>query len=72
MKLYMIRYDDDNVERCTWAGTKVEAKRAQKALEQVHGKYNVDMVVGVDVPTDKSGLLDFLNSRATLVESKDD
>lgn len=64
MKLYRIDYDasdDEDTSRIAWEGTQADAKRRAKELEQKHGHWRVDDPVQVEVPTDKAGLLAWLN-----------
>lgn len=67
MRLYRIEFDTQDIAGCiAWAGTQADAKLKQKELEAMHGRHNVGNFTAVDVPTDKTGLLDWLNHRAAL------
>jgi hypothetical protein len=65
MNLYRIDYSDGTLARVQWEGTQAAARKAQRDLEQVHGRVNVDDFKPVEVPTDKPGLLDWLNEHAS-------
>ena len=64
MKLYRINYTDrtDNAERCVWVGTQADSKAKYRELCELHDKFNVDKPVLAEVPTDKPGLLAWLNN----------
>lgn len=65
MKLYRIKYTDrDNGMCVAWEGTQADAKRKQRELEKEHGRSQVDDFEPYYVPTDKAGLLHFLNTHA--------
>lgn len=63
MKLYRINYTsrDDGKDYCAWVGTQADAKAKHKHLCELHERFNVDKPVQVDFPTDKPGLLKWLN-----------
>lgn len=66
MKFYVTRYHQDGAKRLSWQGTQEEAKAKRKDLQARHydNIENVD-TVEFDVPTDKPGLLAFLNQYVT-------
>jgi hypothetical protein len=67
MKLYFIDFNRGQQDwQRIWVGTQTEAKKMQKHLEVVHGRNNVESFSGHEVPTDKSGLLTFLNVHANI------
>lgn len=62
MKLYRtITATPDPKE--TWAGSQAEAATQRKAFNQSGVRRDDIVTVEVDVPTDKKGLLEFLNNR---------
>lgn len=63
MKLYAIPFTPNSSDSMlvAWVGTQAEAKTKRKELVKEHERFNVDDIVHVDVPTDKTGLLEFLN-----------
>jgi hypothetical protein len=68
MKAYKIKVDDQagaiDAPRVAWAGTQADSKRAKRELAEAHGLGPLSKLVAieeVDVPTDKQGLLAFLN-----------
>lgn len=62
MKLYKVTYaPHGGGQTQTYAGTQKDAKKLQQAQEGKYGRFNVDDWVEVYVPTDKAGLLKFLN-----------
>lgn len=65
MNLYRIDYSEGTLARVYWAGTQRDALTAQRQLEAAHGRVNVDNFKPVEVPTDKPGLLDWLNEHAS-------
>lgn len=65
MKLYKIEYTTlEGQDRTEYKGTIANAKAAQKELERVYGKHNVANYEPIEVPTDKPGLLEWLNTNA--------
>lgn len=68
MKLYKIEYERRGVNGTetgtAWCGTQAEAKAREKELEREHGRWRVGDVEQVEVPTDKPGLLAWLNEHA--------
>lgn len=65
MKLYRVLYEDGGLNRAMFYGTQAEAKAGQKALEADVGYHNVDPFEPIEVPTDKQGLILWLNEYAT-------
>jgi hypothetical protein len=65
-EIFAVELDDDNkpVEKHFWVGTKADVSAKRKELNQagIPRKHITDREV--DVPTDKTGLLAFLNARA--------
>lgn len=66
MKLYFTKFIDDEAPNGTmfqqkWYGTQAEQKKDAKALHSV-GMRNIEQMQ-VNVPTDKAGLLAWLNER---------
>lgn len=66
MQLYQIRYIDDaapegGMFKQQWVGTQADLRTAAKAA-QTEGMRNIEKL-DVNVPTDKAGLLAFLNER---------
>lgn len=65
MKLYRIDYETAaGATLSVWCGTQAEARAREKELEREHGRWRVGDVEAVDVPTDKPGLLAWLNANA--------
>ena len=70
MKLYKIEYARRGVNGTetgtgtAWCGTQAEAKAREKELEHEHGRWRVGNIEQVEVPTDKPGLLAWLNEHA--------
>lgn len=62
MKLYVTRFTHKGVKRLSWQGTQELAKAKRKDLEQ--DCEGID-TIEFDVPTDKPGLLAFLNEYVT-------
>lgn len=63
MKLYRTEYEGDPDVVFSWQGTQADAKAARKELE---AKSCVGVKTeDVDVPTDKPGLLAWLNENVT-------
>ena len=68
MKLYKTTYIDDGAKSAydehkeIWHGTQADASKARKVLK-IEGMREI-ATDETDVPTDKAGLLAFLNSRA--------
>ena len=68
MRLYKITATAPDTEpglpntRITWVGSKAEGVQARKKLADDGWKRKEVEEVEVDVPTDKAGLLDFLNT----------
>lgn len=68
MKAYKIKVDSDageeDVPRVAWAGTQADSKKAKREMAEAHGLGPLSKFVtieDVEVPTDKQGLLSFLN-----------
>jgi hypothetical protein len=62
MKLYRIKFfHSQQGEKQQWLGTKAEATVTHNRLRDQHGRHDVSSIEQVNVPTDKDGLLDFLN-----------
>lgn len=63
MKLYRIGYTNTTTkEECVWwLGTQADAKAKHKELCEEHERFNVDTPLPVEIPTDKPGLLSWLN-----------
>lgn len=59
MKLYKTTATND--PKAHWAGSQAEAAGQRKALNQAGHKRDSITTDEVDVPTDKKGLLEFLN-----------
>jgi hypothetical protein len=68
VKLYRIAFTDrkSGEGKVRWAGTQAAAKAAFKELVAEHDRFNVDQPAPVDVPTDKPGLLAWLNDNANV------
>lgn len=66
MKFYVTRYRDNatGVKRLKWQGTQDDAKQARKVLSASPENSGVE-TLEFDVPTDKPGLLAFLNEYVT-------
>ena len=62
MKLY--RTFTSTGDKESWAGSQAEAASQRKAFNQAGHKRDSIVTMEVDVPTDKKGLLEFLNKRA--------
>lgn len=65
MRLYKTTFIDDAKEGATcatWSGTQADAGKDRKAMKS-EGMRNVE-TEEVEVPTDKKGLLEFLNQWA--------
>lgn len=64
MQLYRTTYEDEgNGPRHTWQGTQADARAERKRLAD-EGKTDI-VTKDVDVPTNKPGLLAWLNSNVT-------
>lgn len=63
MKFYVTKYTSNGAKRISWNSTQDDAKSARKALTST-GSENVN-TIEFDVPTDKPGLLAFLNQYVT-------
>ena len=62
MKFYITKYDNaDKVKRLAWSGTQLDAKQDRKIISAMDGNTNIESLE-FDVPTDKPGLLAFLNT----------
>lgn len=61
MKLYKTIADNGSDRLTLWAGTQADAASARKTFVQSGYKRAEVETVEVDVPTNKAGLLDFLN-----------
>jgi hypothetical protein len=68
MQLYRIGYNTEFGPRIAWRGTQADARKAEKDLEEQFGRHEVEKFEAVNVPTDKAGLLDFLNENAKIGE----
>lgn len=69
MNLYQILYvtqRDPHTTLAAYEGTQASAKAKQKELESMHGRHNVDDYVPIEVPTDKPGLLCWINDNAAI------
>lgn len=64
MKFYVTRFHANGAKRLSWQGTQEDAKAKRKELAATPDINNVD-TVEFDVPTDKPGLLKFLNEYVT-------
>ncbi len=69
MKVYKVKVAEDAhlevVPRVAWVGTQADSKKARRELAEAHGFGPLSKLVTieeVDVPTDKQGLLSFLNN----------
>lgn len=70
MKLYRITYVDPKESaprplRAVWCGTQAEAKAKHRVLVERYERWNVDPAAPVEIPTDKAGLLAWLNENAS-------
>jgi hypothetical protein len=69
MQLYKIRDNNDPVCKPKWAGTQADAAKAKRemidACKERDTSHKGVEVYPVNVPTDKQGLLAFLNSGST-------
>ena len=63
MKFYVTKYTHEGAKRITWDATQEAAKTARKTLSTT-GSENIN-TIEFDVPTDKPGLLAFLNQYVT-------
>lgn len=63
MKFYVTRYSANGTKRLSWQGTQDDAKLKRNHLAQ-EGCDNID-TIEFDMPTDKPGLLKFLNEYVT-------
>ena len=78
MRLYKVQVtagDENNPARAKWAGTQGDASSARRTLCAAHGlgPRSAEVTVEqVEVPTDKAGLLSFLNENedAAYAEAK--
>lgn len=59
MKFYVIKYVEDGIQRLRWEGTQADTNAKHKVIQQTASETEV---VEFDVPTDKPGLLEFLNT----------
>lgn len=64
MKFYVTRYTHNGAKRLTWQGTQEAAKQTRTGLAAVPTYMDIS-TIEFDVPTDKQGLLDFLNQYVT-------
>jgi hypothetical protein len=65
VKIYRITYTNAKGRDCErWYGTQADARAWYKTLCEKHERFNVDQPVLVEVPTDKPGLLHWLNQRS--------
>ena len=67
MRLYKLTQTDAGPEpvRIRWVGTQADAAAMRKEWNtKLHVKRDDILTEEVDVPTDKKGLLEFLNGRA--------
>lgn len=67
MKLYRTQYgtEEDELLHCHWSGTQLAARATRKELKD-DGRHEVE-TEEVDVPTNKEGLLDFLNTNCKII-----
>jgi len=68
MKLYVTYYADEAGDRQQFHGSKSEMKVARAILRddpKITMKPQLNNAEGVEVPTDKAGLLKFLNSHCS-------
>lgn len=67
MKIHRIKYSKDGVVRMKYAASDAEASKIGTALknEGIEGKPYREPI---DVPTDKTGLIAFLNEHATVAK----
>lgn len=63
MKLYRTHVTTPGLTAETWGGSQAEAASQRKAFNQLGHKRDSVVTDEVDVPTDKKGLLEFLNKR---------
>lgn len=78
MRLYRVRVtagDENNPVHTKWAGTQGDASSTRKELCSEHGlgpRSSEVTIEQVEVPTDKAGLLEFLNEQedAAYAEAK--
>lgn len=62
MKLYRIPFENRNGDACQlWCGSQAEAKAETKRLETEYERWRVGDPETVEVPTDKPGLIAWLN-----------
>lgn len=61
MKLYKLTLRNDEKSRVKWVGTQADAANTRKTWVTAGAKRNDIDTEEVDVPTDKQGLLKFLN-----------
>lgn len=62
MKFYVIKYVEAGIQRLRWEGTQADTNAKHKLIQQTASETEV---VEFDVPTDKPGLLSFLNEYVT-------
>lgn len=69
MRLHKITYTADGVKRQEFAGSDSDASKRSTALKAIEGvdKKSVSRQ-GVEIPTNKEGLLDWLNNNATVAK----
>ena len=61
MKLYLVHGNTETKQLAKWVGTQADAAATRKAFME-EGAKRADLdTKEVDVPTDKAGLLEFLN-----------
>lgn len=64
MKFYVTRYHQDGAKKLSWQGTQLDAAATRKGLAAAPSITDIN-TVEFDVPTDKPGLLAFLNEYVT-------
>lgn len=62
MKFYVIKYVEAGLQRLRWEGTQADTNTKHKVIQQTASESEV---IEFDVPTDKPGLLAFLNEFVT-------
>lgn len=70
MRLHKITYTQNGVKRQEFATSDGEASKRCTALKMADGVDKKPERIGVEVPTDKSDLLEWLNANATFAGDK--
>jgi hypothetical protein len=71
MKLYTV--EALGVNRRFYAGSQTEAAKFRKEMRENHGAKNAEIrTTEVDVPTNKDGLLKFLNELTSVMQLRDE